>query len=286
MMLARMDLGECPKIHDLALRADYEQASSGKDYYYDIDATEHLQTFISDCDRRTELAKQRLAETQEELSAEVAAKANKVHELAEQIGKQLAKAEQMGAEGFVEESMKLMEEVEDLRKKKLAAEQEYRNSMPASSYQQQKLRVCEVCSAYLGIHDNDRRLADHFGGKLHLGFIKIREKLSELQETMEERRQKKKDDRDKEREDRDIDRGDRGISRDNDRPARFTRRSKSRERSRRKSKTRSRSRSHERKRRSRSRSRDRKRRSRSRDRRRSRSNDRRRRDKDRYNGKH
>lgn len=52
--------------------------------------------------------------------------------------------------------------------------------MPASSYQQQKLRVCEVCSAYLGIHDNDRRLADHFGGKLHLGFIKIREKLSDL----------------------------------------------------------------------------------------------------------
>ena len=60
------------------------------------------------------------------------------------------------------------------------AELEYRNSMPASSYQQQKLRVCEICSAYLGIHDNDRRLADHFGGKLHLGFIKIREKLDEL----------------------------------------------------------------------------------------------------------
>ena len=52
--------------------------------------------------------------------------------------------------------------------------------MPASSYQQQKLRVCEVCSAYLGIHDNDRRLADHFGGKLHLGFIEIRDKLADL----------------------------------------------------------------------------------------------------------
>jgi len=57
---------------------------------------------------------------------------------------------------------------------------EYKNSMPASSYQQQKLRVCEICSAYLGIHDNDRRLADHFGGKLHLGFITIRDKLAEL----------------------------------------------------------------------------------------------------------
>lgn len=61
-----------------------------------------------------------------------------------------------------------------------ALQEEYRNSMPASSFQQQKLRVCEVCSAYLGLHDNDRRLADHFGGKLHLGFIQIREKLDQL----------------------------------------------------------------------------------------------------------
>lgn len=68
-----------------------------------------------------------------------------------------------------------------MRKKKSEAEDTYRNSMPVSSYQQQKLRVCDVCSAYLGIHDNDRRLADHFGGKLHLGFIKIREKLTELE---------------------------------------------------------------------------------------------------------
>lgn len=145
-----------------------------------LKAAEHLKSFIDDCDRRTELAKKRLAETQEELSAEVSSKAEKVHQLAEEIGKKLAQAEEAGAEGNVEESMKLMEEVEEVRKKKMLAEQEYRNSMPASSYQQQKLRVCEVCSAYLGIHDNDRRLADHFGGKLHLGFIKIREKLSIL----------------------------------------------------------------------------------------------------------
>ncbi|XP_059047057.1 putative RNA-binding protein Luc7-like 1 isoform X1 [Achroia grisella] len=184
----RMDLGECPKIHDLALRADYELASKTKDYFYDIDATEHLEAFIADCDRRTTAAKQRLAETQEELSAEVTEKANAVHELAEQIGQKLARAEALGEEGMVEESFKLMGEVEELRKKKMVAEQDYRNSMPASSYQQQKLRVCEVCSAYLGIHDNDRRLADHFGGKLHLGFITIREKLAGLKKTVDKRR--------------------------------------------------------------------------------------------------
>lgn len=130
---------------------------------------EHLTAFIADCDRRTEAAKRRLTETQEELSAEVQTKANAVHELAEQIGKKLAAAEALGAQGEVEESMLLMGEIEELRQKKSRAEHEYRSSIPASSYQQQKLRVCEVCSAYLGIHDNDVRLADHFGGKLHLG---------------------------------------------------------------------------------------------------------------------
>jgi hypothetical protein len=178
-----MDLGECPKIHDLALRADYEKAAKSKDYYYDIEAMEHLQAFIADCDRRTESAKKRLAETQEELTAEVAAKANAVHALAEEIGKKLAKAEALGEAGQVEESMKLMTEIDELRAQKAKAEHEYRSSIPASSYQQQKLRVCEVCSAYLGIHDNDIRLADHFGGKLHLGFLAIREKLAALEKT-------------------------------------------------------------------------------------------------------
>jgi RNA-binding protein Luc7-like 2 len=44
-----------------------------------------------DCDRRTEQAKKRLAETQEELSAEASAKAAIVNELGEQIGVTLAK---------------------------------------------------------------------------------------------------------------------------------------------------------------------------------------------------
>ncbi|EDV96135.1 putative RNA-binding protein Luc7-like 1 [Drosophila grimshawi] len=179
----RMDLGECPKVHDLAFRADYESANKSRDYYYDIEAMEHLQAFIADCDRRTDSAKQRLKETQEELTAEVAEKANAVHSLAEEIGKKLAKAEALGEAGEVEDSMELMKEIDELRGKKIKAEHEYRTSMPASTYQQQKLRVCEVCSAYLGIHDNDIRLADHFGGKLHLGFLTIREKLIELEKT-------------------------------------------------------------------------------------------------------
>ncbi|XP_061883276.1 LUC7 domain-containing protein isoform X1 [Entelurus aequoreus] len=196
----RMDLGECVKVHDLALRADFEIASKEQEFFFELDATEHLQSFIADCDRRTELAKKRLAETQEEISAEVTAKAERVHELNEEIGKLLASAEQLGGEGNVDEAQQLLEKVEKTRTMKKEAEDIYRNSMPASSFQQQKLRVCEVCSAYLGLHDNDRRLADHFGGKLHLGFIEIREKLEKLRKAVDEKQERLRTKRREERE--------------------------------------------------------------------------------------
>ncbi|KAM3859430.1 putative RNA-binding protein Luc7-like 1 [Diretmus argenteus] len=259
----RMDLGECSKIHDLALRADYEIASKERDLFFELDAVDHLESFIADCDRRTELAKKRLAETQEEISAEVAAKAEKVHELNEEIGKLLAKAEQLGAEGNVDEAQKVLQEVEKVRSRKKDAEEEYRNSMPASSFQQQKLRVCEVCSAYLGLHDNDRRLADHFGGKLHLGFIQIREKLDQLKKTVVEKQEKRNQERLKRREEREKEERLKKRTRSRSREHRRSRsRDRRRKRSRSSSRDRRRTRSHsrergERRRRHRSRSRSR-----------------------------
>lgn len=45
-----MDIGECAAIHDLALRADYEQASESKDYGYQVDVlfSSHNDLYKSD----------------------------------------------------------------------------------------------------------------------------------------------------------------------------------------------------------------------------------------------
>lgn len=48
--------------------------------------------------------------------------AENIHILGEQIGTTLAKAEEEGAKGDVQMSLKLMEEVEELKKKKTLAE--------------------------------------------------------------------------------------------------------------------------------------------------------------------
>lgn len=62
----------------------------------------------------------------------------------------------------------------------------------AAEIQEQKHRLCPDCGAYLCIRDNDRRLADHFGGKLHRGFVFLREKLTELKKNEAERREQRR----------------------------------------------------------------------------------------------
>ncbi len=51
----------------------------------------------------------------------------------------------------------------------------------------QKLQVCDVCGAYLSRLDNDRRLADHFYGKMHLGYAQMRKTYEGLQKELKGR---------------------------------------------------------------------------------------------------
>eukprot|EP00092_Neocalanus_flemingeri_P002065 GFUD01002204.1.p1 GENE.GFUD01002204.1~~GFUD01002204.1.p1 ORF type:complete len:436 (-),score=124.94 GFUD01002204.1:303-1610(-) len=185
----RLELGDCSKVHQLSLRPDFEAAQMKEDHFYDVEACSQLSAFIGEWDRKIEGFKRKLCSNQEALSEEVTGKVTKVQELSERIEMQLEEAEKMGTEGMVEESMSIMEEVETLRAEKALAEQDYKCSLPELNIQQQKLRVCEVCSAYLGIHEIDRSLADHFGGKLHLGFKELRDKLGEMQKTVNERKE-------------------------------------------------------------------------------------------------
>ncbi|KAL0402686.1 UNVERIFIED_CONTAM: putative RNA-binding protein Luc7-like 1 [Sesamum latifolium] len=116
----------------------------------------------------------------------------------EMINEKLKKAEDLGEQGMVDEAQKALEEAEAL--KKLPPRQE--SAIDSSKYTaadvritDQKLRVCDICGAFLSVYDSDRRLADHFGGKLHLGYMLIREKLAELQEERDKKRKTHEEDR-------------------------------------------------------------------------------------------
>jgi RNA-binding protein Luc7-like 2 len=92
-------------------------------------------------------------------------------------------------EGEIDKAQELMERLEALKKEKEQIEAKMPNT------KEQQLIVCEVCAALLSVNESDQRLADHFAGKMHLGFQKIRDKLKELKElrSYEDRRQRDTD---------------------------------------------------------------------------------------------
>lgn len=135
----------------------------------------------------------------------------------ELINEKLKKAEELGEQGMVDEAQKALEEAEAL--KKLAPRSEpvvdsTKYSAVDVRITDQKLRVCDICGAFLSVYDSDRRLADHFGGKLHLGYMQIREKLAELQEERNKKHKVHEDNRRSRERSRDIERA---SSRDRDR---------------------------------------------------------------------
>ncbi|KAG2652193.1 putative RNA-binding protein Luc7-like 2 [Panicum virgatum] len=112
----------------------------------------------------------------------------------EMINEKLKRAEELGENGMIDEAQKLLDEAEAL-KKLSSRPQAIPDSSKMTAHVQitdQKLRLCDICGAFLSVYDSDRRLADHFGGKLHMGYMLIRERLSELQE---EKNKKRKVDR-------------------------------------------------------------------------------------------
>lgn len=139
----------------------------------------------------------------------------------EMIMEKLKMAEELGEMGMVDEAQRALEEAEAL--KKIGGRQEPANDSTKYTsvdvrITDQKLRVCDICGAFLSVYDSDRRLADHFGGKLHLGYMQIREKLVDLQEERNKLRRQDRSEDDGRLRDRASSRDrDRAVSRDRDR---------------------------------------------------------------------
>lgn len=85
--------------------------------------------------------------------------------------------------------MREMAAIEALKSEKADKERELQQLTDTSGASgHQKLRVCDVCGAYLSVLDSDRRLADHFGGKMHLGYHELRNMLQKFKEEREKRK--------------------------------------------------------------------------------------------------
>jgi hypothetical protein len=94
----------------------------------------------------------------------------------------------MGEEGMVNMAVQEFTRVRHKKAEKEERERELRAlSDTGGPSGHQKLQVCDVCGAYLSRLDNDRRLADHFYGKMHLGYAQMRKSYETLQKELKGR---------------------------------------------------------------------------------------------------
>lgn len=98
--------------------------------------------------------------------------------LEQKIKDTLAKVEEAGEEGRVEEAQTLTEQVE-----KMQADLDHlkkNDDVNPIFRQENKMEVCHVCGAFLVMNDTSNRLDAHLQGKQHTGYQKIHETFEEM----------------------------------------------------------------------------------------------------------
>ncbi|KAF8637381.1 hypothetical protein AX17_002879 [Amanita inopinata Kibby_2008] len=189
----KMDLGACPKSHTERLKTDFLTAREVNPtdpvyHRFQMEYEANIFAFVDECDRRIRAAHRRLEKTPEE-NAKTTNLMREIAEIELAIQGGTEKIESLGEQGKVEESMREMAAIEALKSEKADKERELQQLTDTSGASgHQKLRVCDVCGAYLSVLDSDRRLADHFGGKMHLGYHELRNMLSKFREEREKRK--------------------------------------------------------------------------------------------------
>ncbi|KFA64349.1 hypothetical protein S40285_02963 [Stachybotrys chlorohalonatus IBT 40285] len=185
----KQDIGPCPKVHNENLKAEYEALPDREKqrYGFDYDYMRDLQKYIDDCNRRIDAAQRRLEKTPDEIrQTNVLLKS--IAELASTIENGLLEVEILGSMSEVARAQDELFRVRQAAQAKAEREKELKALSDTSGPSgHQKLQVCDVCGAYLSRLDNDRRLADHFYGKMHLGYAQMRKTFDAFPKEMKGR---------------------------------------------------------------------------------------------------
>ncbi|KAJ2899472.1 U1 snRNP splicing complex subunit [Zalerion maritima] len=185
----KQDLGQCPKAHSEALKAEYENLASAEKarHGFDYDYMRDLQKYIDECNRRIDAAQRRLEKTPDEIRQTNALLKN-ISELNSSVTNGLLETEILGEMGEVGRAYDEFFRVRQALQTKAEKEKELKALSDTSGPSgHQKLQVCDVCGAYLSRLDNDRRLADHFYGKMHLGYAQMRKTYDSFPKEMKGR---------------------------------------------------------------------------------------------------
>jgi len=175
-------MGECPNTHSDELKEMYEKARQAKYYGYEEESLRFMKPVVDECDRKITKQLQERSEDVEQVKASMRSATQKeTDSMDREVQVLLDKAEKLGAEGNVDESIKLMESVTHIEAKKKNLESDLAHKLEDTrNIWFQKLKPCEICSALLSERDDESRLSEHLSGRIHLGFEAIRNQMAAL----------------------------------------------------------------------------------------------------------
>jgi hypothetical protein len=186
----KQDLGPCPKVHSEPLKTEYEAADAGQKqkWGFEYDYMRDLQKYIDECNRRIDVAQRRLEKTPDEIR-QTNALLKQIGDLGKSIETGLIEIQVLGEESQVSRAYEEFFRIRQAMQTKGDKERELKALSDTSGPSgHQKLQVCDVCGAYLSRLDNDRRLADHFYGKMHLGYAQMRKTFEAFPKELRNRR--------------------------------------------------------------------------------------------------
>ncbi|AMD21734.1 HFL122Cp [Eremothecium sinecaudum] len=185
----KQNFGKCPQVHVAKYKLQYQQGLKKGIYYADIEREYYavLNKFIRDCNGQIEVALKKLEHTPEE-RAKIMNATSELDIVDSKIGLMIKEIEVLIRSGEVVKAMVQSLKLQTLQKERQELAKKVRDiTENVGQSAQQKLQVCKVCGAYLSRLDTDRRLADHFLGKIHLGYVKMRQAIEDLKRRFQER---------------------------------------------------------------------------------------------------
>lgn len=183
----KLNLGSCPNLHMEKHKLEYEfRCNRGEEFpSFKYEYFKILSKYIGDIDASISTALRRLEHTPEE-KAKIAEVTKELESLDTSVGLMALEIQYLALKSDISKAMEQTLALENfLKEREITAERARVVAENVGQSAQQKLQVCEVCGAYLSRLDSDRRLADHFIGKIHLGYVQMRAAYSEYKKFYE-----------------------------------------------------------------------------------------------------
>ena len=194
----KSNIGSCEKRHDQQFKIAFENDPHKEDYQikYEDALINFLEKKTADVDQKMKRCLERLEAPVPEqvINPEVQ---EKIENLDKKITELISQAENLGANGFIDESEKLTKEAEQLKIQRNLLTNTTKEH-PAI-YKEKQMKVCEICGALQSVQDNEKRIQTHKEGKIHSGYLKIRQYLDLLRKKKIERKIKAEEMKQKEK---------------------------------------------------------------------------------------